>query len=66
MGKMRIGAVGPLGFATKPDGRFRAIVPPGRYSLRFDGLAVERAVQVDDKLELGDITYRLKPPIPGN
>ena len=61
--------MGPLGFETTPDGRFRVVAPPGQYVLSFEAPLVRKElfapqlVRIDSDVELGDVIYerRLLP-----
>ena len=58
--------IGPLGFTTAPDGRFRVVVPPGQYVLTFEAPLVHKElfapqpVRVTGNVDLGDIVYERK------
>jgi hypothetical protein len=58
--------IGPLGFTTAPDGRFRVVVPPGQYVLTFEAPLVRKElfapqpVRVTGNVDLGDIVYERK------
>ena len=75
-----VALVGPLGFVTGRDGRFRTVVPPGHYVLTFEGVFIRKEifprkeVTVDGDVDLGDVGYErpllrgdrfeASPPVP--
>ena len=61
-----VALVGPLGVVTGRDGRFRAVVPAGKYLLTIEGPFVRKEifprkeVTVDGDVDLGDIVFERK------
>lgn len=58
-----VALVGPLGFVTGGDGRFRTAIPPGHYVLTFEGVFIRKEifprqeVTVDGDVDLGAAVY---------